>query len=69
MIERLVVTVTGDLITTGHLPQNMTGSTDTGTAREVPKITDYHTRMQNFEEAMIREAYQNAALHERWLRT
>ena len=58
MIERLVVTVTGDLITTGHLPQNMTGSTDTGTAREVPKITDYHTRMQNFEEAMIREAYQ-----------
>ena len=57
MIERLVVTVTGDLITTGHLPQNMTGSTDTGTAREVPKITDYHTRMQNFEGAMVREAY------------
>lgn len=58
MIERLVVTVDGDLITAGHLPQNMTGVSAAGPLKEPPAVTDYGVRLREFEEMMVREACQ-----------
>lgn len=58
MIERLVVTVESNTITAGHLPKNMIGPAQALDVPVPPASQNYEDRMQQYEKALITEAYE-----------